>query len=380
MNTSAESRNIGALLRALRDNALIPKPHFQRRAVWTNKDKVALIETILQNYPFPEIYVVSGQVDVVSGDTSEWLVDGQQRVRTIYEYFLGEAPFKTNRLITTYRDLGEEQQKSFLSYNVAIRNLGILGDEKVREVFKRMNSTSYNLNNMERFNAAYLGEFKKFSEAAASLIDRWIGIFSPNDIRRMKDVSYAASLVSTMMSTYFHRDDDIEKYLETYNEQFSAKDVIAARLVSALRYFHELKLGGTPRINLKADFYTLLVEIDRQLGRQHRKPDPEAASRALKELLRSVSAGRETPPENPAAKRYYEATLQSVNDRASRIARGDAIRTIFEGVEASPFVMDLEVGKRLVAQMEAPTADDEIDEEGDADLGTTGSDHTPTMF
>jgi uncharacterized protein with ParB-like and HNH nuclease domain len=57
--------------------------------VWTNKDKVRFLETVLNEYPFPEIYIAAGDVDLETGKGTELLVDGQQRITTLYQYFNG---------------------------------------------------------------------------------------------------------------------------------------------------------------------------------------------------------------------------------------------------------------------------------------------------
>jgi uncharacterized protein with ParB-like and HNH nuclease domain len=64
--------------------SLCPRPEFQRRLVWNNKDRVAFIETVVLGYPFPEIYVAAGDVNVESGEANEMLVDGQQRITTLH--------------------------------------------------------------------------------------------------------------------------------------------------------------------------------------------------------------------------------------------------------------------------------------------------------
>lgn len=91
MKTTATNRKVRELLAQLREGKLIPRPDFQRRLVWSNKDKSAFIETVLLNYPFPEVYVAAGEVDVESGEGKELLVDGQQRLTTLRQYF-GASP------------------------------------------------------------------------------------------------------------------------------------------------------------------------------------------------------------------------------------------------------------------------------------------------
>lgn len=318
---------------------------------------MALIRTISEGYPFPEIYIVAGDVDTDTGVTTELLVDGQQRVRTLDEYFKGLPPFKTNRLITTYKDLPEEEKKKFLGYDVAVRSLGMLDDDQVREVFKRMNSTSYDLNDMERHNAVFLGEFKQFAESAAYQLYQSVKIFSPNDLRRMKDVSFAASLTASMMSNYFNRDDEVEPYLDRYNESFPEKRDMASRFMGALSYFEKLGLAPKSRAYLKADFYTLFVEIDRQLGRFGYEPDSVTASRELSSFFEAVSRGRIETPTDERVKRYFEATLQNVNDRSNRLARGDVIRSIFEEAPRVPYEVDEAAAEPIISRMDSAEAE-----------------------
>lgn len=330
MKTAPESRKITSILKSLRDGYLQPTPDFQRRAVWTSKDKIAFIDTILLGYPFPEIYVASGEVDTETGDAIELLVDGQQRVRTIDEYFRGVKPFARTQQITRYSDLEEDQKRAFLNYDVSVRNLGIIDIDDIRAVFQRMNATSYDLNDMERFNAAYLGEFKQFCEHLAQddfFIDN--RVFSALDIRRMKDTSFVASLSATMMSDYFHRDDEVEEYLERYNEEFEEAEELEARYRSVFDAMKQMGFSRDSRAWKKADFYTLFIELDRAINRDAIQLDFGAVGSRLAEFFEEVDAIRnaEATPEG-ATGDYFTATLQSTNYRSARVKRGRAIRSI----------------------------------------------------
>ncbi|WP_299893059.1 DUF262 domain-containing protein [uncultured Ruegeria sp.] len=330
MRTAPESRKISAVLKALREGSLQPSPDFQRRAVWTNKDKIAFIETILLGYPFPEIYVASGDVDTQTGDATELLVDGQQRLRTIDEYFRGVKPFARTQSITRYRQLEDDQKRDFLNYDVSVRNLGIIGLDEVREVFQRMNATSYDLNDMERFNAAYIGEFKQFCERIT--LDDFLAehkIFSAADIRRMKDVSFIASLATTMLSDYFHRDDEVEDYLERFDEEFAEAPALEARFSSAFSSIAQMGFDRDSRAWRKADFYTLFIEVDRIINREQQTLDEQAVGSRLAAFFQSVNALRGSEDAHTgAAGEYLNATLQSTNDRLVRATRGRILREI----------------------------------------------------
>ena len=65
------------------------KPPFQRRPVWTPKQKCYLIETILLNLPIPEIYVQRSVT--ADGEETFAIVDGQQRVRSVLRFIGSET-------------------------------------------------------------------------------------------------------------------------------------------------------------------------------------------------------------------------------------------------------------------------------------------------
>src|ERR1700752_2652996 len=108
MKKTATNRKVRELLTRLREGKLIPRPDFQRRLVWSNKDKSAFLETVLLNFPFPEVYVAVGAVDVETGEGNELLVDGQQRLTTHLQYFTGSPDLVLYGGVNPYLSLTKE--------------------------------------------------------------------------------------------------------------------------------------------------------------------------------------------------------------------------------------------------------------------------------
>ena len=106
MKTSATSRTIRELLTDIRNETLVPRPEFQRNLVWSNKHKSAFIKTVLDGYPFPEIYIAAGEIDPDTGEATEMLVDGQQRLATLHQYFSVSSDLRLSKgignLLGTY--------------------------------------------------------------------------------------------------------------------------------------------------------------------------------------------------------------------------------------------------------------------------------------
>ena len=90
MKTGATNKKIREIISLVREGKLIPRPEFQRRLVWSHKDKDFFLDTILRKYPFPEIYLADHEVDLETGEGTQLLVDGLQRVSTIVQYFNGD--------------------------------------------------------------------------------------------------------------------------------------------------------------------------------------------------------------------------------------------------------------------------------------------------
>ena len=330
MDTSASNRRLRVLLTAIGNGSLIPQPDFQRRLVWTNKDKVEFVKTVLEGYPFPEIYIAAGHVDTKTGEGAEVLVDGQQRVTTLYQYFKGSPDLRLPASVQAYDELPEHTQVMFLEYKVVVRDLGNMPIEQIKQVFQRINSTSYGLNAMEIHNARYGGEFKDLAEKVSQLdfFDE-NRVFTTTDIKRMNDVLYCAGMLVTVMSTYFNRDNEIEAYFDKYNETFPEKKQILDEVSSVLSFISRMNFPPKSRAFKKGDFFTLFVELHQLLVKERRTLDVSSVRREIDEFFQMVelAALGEGEKESDGI-RYYKAALQASNDRGSRITRGKIIQSV----------------------------------------------------
>jgi len=314
----------------VRDGKLLPRPDFQRRLVWSRNDKNLFIDTILRGYPFPEIYIADGDVDVDTGEGTQLLVDGQQRVNTIIQYFAGSPDLKLTTALP-YETLDEDAKKSFLQYKVAVRDLGSVGREEIIEVFRRINATKYALRDIEINNAVYAGAMKKFIERC-SKHDFFIrhNIFTPSDYARMGDMRYVLSIVATMILGYFNRDDDCESILSEYNDDFSFENDIENRLNACIDFIEECGFEPKERVWKKADLFTLIIELDEKFDVDHQALQPDVVVTSLSEFYGSVNGQAEK--QSKIASIYYKAALQASNDRINRVRRGLVISGILSGL------------------------------------------------
>ena len=329
MKTSAENRRVRALLNAVQTGELTPRPDFQRKLVWSNKDKVNFLDTVLGGYPFPEIYIAVGDVNLETAAGTELLVDGQQRITTLHQYFTASAALVLPDDMRAYKDLTSAEQKEFMNYEVAVRNLGIIGTDEIREVFRRINSTAYSLNAMEIHNARYRGPLKQCAEDLSQ--DRFFDrhkLFSAAEIRRMRDVVYCLTIIITMLSTYFNRDEELESFLERYNDNFPEEAKIRERFAITRDFITACDFRRRSRAWKKTDLLVLFVELDRLLNKERISLDSQTVGAAVEEFYQRVGREMAEPSGDDDLQTYFKTTVQATNDRTSRLNRGKVIRKV----------------------------------------------------
>ena len=129
-------------------NKLVYQTYFQRQFVWREKDKKDLIDTIMQGLPVPAIFICDAGTDFTSLSKRYNVLDGRQRLESIFEFL--ENQYKYNGKF--FKDFTEDEKKKILNYNITLIQMYIEPDdtEKIKEIFKRLNKNSYNLNKMEK--------------------------------------------------------------------------------------------------------------------------------------------------------------------------------------------------------------------------------------
>jgi hypothetical protein len=339
MSAGATNRSIGRLITDVADGILIPRPEFQRRLVWNDRDKNHFVQTVLLGLPFPEIYVATGSMDVETGRGKELLVDGQQRLTTLLQYFQGSKLLKLQRDVQPYKTLPKERKIQFLEYPVAVRELGSKSDTEIQEIFKRINATAYSLNDMEINNAVYQGPFRQFAQKMSELdLFEKHKIFTIRETRRMLDVAYLITVIISMMRSYPNRDDDHEGFLAQYNEEFPEACDIRRRVAASLSFIEQCEFPPRSRAWRNADFLALVVEVDRILEQSPSALEATVVAPRLTDFYAEIDSlaskaekDSSSPPPSRAALDYHLTTLQATGDRQNRISRGKSLRSVLTG-------------------------------------------------
>ncbi len=94
--------SFGELINLYKNNELIIRPEYQRLFRWTNKQKTALIESILLSIPIPPIFVSEDKDGI-------WeLIDGLQRVSTFISFY-GELQKNISEIEYSFQDDEDEE-------------------------------------------------------------------------------------------------------------------------------------------------------------------------------------------------------------------------------------------------------------------------------
>ncbi|MEO6285479.1 MAG: DUF262 domain-containing protein [Dyadobacter sp.] len=331
MRTAPNNKKIRELITMVKDGKIIPRPEFQRRLVWSREDKNKFIDTILRGYPFPEIYLADGDVNLDTGEGTQLLVDGLQRVNTIFQYFNGDKDLKLIS-VPNYLDLEKDAKQSFLQYDVAVRDLGAVSKEEIVEVFRRLNATKYSLLDIEISNAVYAGALKIFVErfSGNSFFEKH-RLFNSADYKRMGDLRYCLTIVATLMIGYFNRDESFEDLLERFNDDFPDAGMIENRIQLVIDFIEECGFDANSRIWRKADMFTLFIELDVALNIKGMSLQPGEIVERIDEFMRGINSQMNGTSLAQAV--YYKAALQATNDRLNRVRRGVVVGGLIEGKE-----------------------------------------------
>ena len=312
---SVTNPTIAIVYKMIERNELTLQPDFQRKFVWTHEHQEQFIDTILKGFPFPEVYVCDGEVNIAKMLTCRNVIDGQQRLTTIKNYI--DNDFKQPLIeVRPYALLSDAEKKAFLSYQIVMRDLGEINDATTREIFRRINLTKFKLDNIEIQNAIYDGEFIQAAKTILDNIDlKNYGVFRESEFTRMADLHFILLIMSTVENQgYFAQDKAVEKLVSVNNDIYVAKDHMIALFLKVFAVINDLNLPEDSMWFRKSNFYTLVCEVAKNISSL-----PDNFANRLQVLEDNVMHAKKNPS-SPYAN-YCSCMYQSTHSRSARITR-----------------------------------------------------------
>ncbi|MBU3927834.1 MAG: DUF262 domain-containing protein [Bacteroidetes bacterium] len=288
------------IIRLLKTEELSIQPKYQRRRTpWPLTAKTALIDTIMNNFPLPPIYL-RDYIDENNKRRKE-IIDGQQRISTIVEFYndsfaLSKNIFDEAFVGLTYNHLPEIEQQMIEDFEVSFISVKGASESDIISIFSRLNSFSLPLNTQEKRNSLYAGEMKTLIyEIAAEYHTFWIEfrILTPNQIARMADASLVSDIVYTLIhgiksasspavdQMYSKFDEDLPGKKDIYNN-FNSVITILGQLFES-QYIKNV-------FNPKFMFYSIFLVVYSRLFGFEGQEDEKTGSIDIKKSIKSLES------------------------------------------------------------------------------------------
>lgn len=338
------------LVNDVRKEILIPDAYFQRNLVWREIHNKDFIKTILLGYPFPQIFISKGKVDVAKMSTVSCIVDGQQRTNAILKFI--ENKYDVDGKF--YRDLTQDEQSDFLKYEVAVIELDLENDDpKVQEIFQRINRTSNSLTIIEKMASEFstsdymlvaklLGDqidleseknnedFKEdpnipiefFIWARKQKVNKFQqlltgkNIFTSRDIAKKAHLMHILNIMTTTLTDFFNRNERTNDFLVDYAIEFQGKEELVKKLEKTAEYILKLKLNLKPKSYWynKSNIFSLIVAIAK--FKDIENINPELLKHNLDSFAKSIPSD------------YKLAATEAVNNKKERELRDKYLTSI----------------------------------------------------
>ncbi|MCR5323049.1 MAG: DUF262 domain-containing protein [Lachnospiraceae bacterium] len=322
-NGMSKNEKLVDVYNMMKSGDLILKPFFQRNLVWNDNHKENFLETILKGYPFPEVYFADGELDKDTLHHKTLVVDGQQRLSTIYDYIHNPENLKLKR-IKSFEQLDETEKHNFLYYTIVVRDLKAISKEDIREVFKRINSVSYALNATEIDNALYDGEFISTAQSIAELLSMSsYPFFSDSDEDRMKDVETVLIILSFLeIGAYFTGRKEVDGIIKQYDNEYPNKKKVIDNFGKVIKLIEQVDLRFDSIWYTKSGTFTLISELMNILKLGNKLPDVKKLNTTLSEIDKEV---RKDEPSEEYGEFYYYF-CQGTTSKQGRTKRAELLR------------------------------------------------------
>ena len=359
------SREIIDLFSSMKSGRLILSPYFQRNLVWRDTHRREFIDTIIKGFPFPQIFLARGPINLETMQAYQCVVDGQQRLNAIRDFIEGKIDVGGK----LFSDFSQKEKEEFLKYEVAVIDFDLDNDDdRLKDIFHRLNRTYYSLSAIERlaseysasefllvarvlcgeitnsFNDAYDEMFAESEELEKQenrfsrdpgvgdemwqwLLDNADGkysiliqdrkIFSPFEFDRKIPLMFTLNLMCTYLVGYYNRNDKVRRFLEDKNAEFSEKSNVIEALNNAASFVSDLGFDDGAIWWSKANFFTLVSEVARSDEIRSTGLD------SVRERLRAFAAN--LPQE------YALAAREGVGRKSQREFRGRTLRAVALG-------------------------------------------------
>lgn len=195
-------------------------PDFQRKYIWSKSKASRLIESFLLGLPVPGVFLYTER-----SSNEQLVIDGQQRLLSVFHYLSGEfadgSEFRLTRNVDehwqgrSFKDLEKLDRlnlKDSVLRATVVRQLHPNDDTSIFHISERLNTSSTPLSAQEIRNCIYHGSFNDALRRLNEGDEAWRLIMgSPQPSSRQQDVELALRMISL-----YHRQDKYQKPMKDF--------------------------------------------------------------------------------------------------------------------------------------------------------------------
>ncbi len=209
-----------------RKEVVINKNYQRGSGIWPDSARSYFIDTILEGYPFPKIYLYQVFNEKTKRPIKE-IVDGQQRITTIIDFMNGKFKLTSasKKFVgMKYSDLDDDVKNAFISYQIELSIILSATRPELLEMFRRINAYTAPLSAAEKRHATYQGAFKWFvveqADEHSPNLDN-LEILTSKQLARMQDSEFIADMVLALEKGVIQKSAKaIENLYKLYDEEF----------------------------------------------------------------------------------------------------------------------------------------------------------------
>jgi hypothetical protein len=314
----------------MREPKIDPRPSYQRGLVWSKSKKQLLMDSILRRYDIPKLYLRA----VNKPPYRYEVVDGQQRLRAIWEFCHDDFPLSIEcdtvhgHVVAgmNFSELPNDLVDDFQTYELSFVILEDATEDEVEEMFTRLNNGE-TLTAAEKRNAMP-GDMKDFVRELA---------FHPLFGKvPFKNTRFAFDQVCAQMvclelagGPTDTKAKDLKKMYEDY-VKFKKNDALARKIKRVLNFLDTSFIDKTPELR-RQNLVSLFLLVS-ELMEKYAITGKEAILRKwfIKfEKERREEQDKSEDEREPDWIRYQETIMQAVDTKASIEFRHKMLMTSF---------------------------------------------------
>jgi hypothetical protein len=304
-------------------------PPYQRKSVWNNDYKVYFIDTILRNFPCPTIFLA---VEISpTGLTKYHVVDGKQRLLTVFEFVNDEFPTSDEYSDPDYAhkyfsQLPEEIKPKFWGYKFTIEYLKDANRAELDQSFDRLNKNVARLNAQELRHARFAGVFISYvTQLSDDPFWKDMGQSTPSRIRRMLDIEYVSEIFLVVMHGIQDGREHLDYYYAEYDDEIPSLEENRRKYEVCKNAIANLDIFRTRYRNL-ADLYSIWSSMAKLYDENDGRLELDIGK--TRENLVEFAQKIKEDAEEKKVQDYKLAVIQASTSIRSRQVRENILKTL----------------------------------------------------